>query len=83
MKRRWVWFNRQTDQDDNVFSVLACLETLASVSIGLSLAVFYDWATWVLMFSLTAPIFFLRSPDSLESTKRYYGNLPIFNGVHP
>jgi len=72
MKRRWVWFNRQTDQDDNVFSVLACLETLTSVGIGLSLAVSYDWATWVFMFSLAAPIFFLRSPESLESTKRYF-----------
>ncbi len=72
MKRRWVWFNRQADQDDNIFSVLACLETLASVSIGLSLAVSYDWATWVLILSLIAPIFFLRSPESLESTKRYY-----------
>jgi hypothetical protein len=72
MKRRWVWFNHQANQDENVFSVLACLETLASVCIGFSLAAFYDWAAWVLLFSLTAPVFFLRSPESLESTKRYY-----------
>jgi len=72
MKRRWVWFNHQAGKDENAFSVLACLETLASVIIGLYLAISFDWATWALLLSFVAPIFFLRSPESIESTKAYY-----------
>lgn len=72
MKRRWTWFTCQADQNDEAFSILACLETIASVSVLLFLITTYDWGAGLLIGAYVAPIFFLRSPESLKSTKEYF-----------
>ncbi|WP_298938576.1 hypothetical protein [uncultured Ruegeria sp.] len=72
MKRRWVWFTRQADQNNNAISVLATVETIASVGTFLLLIAFYDWGIGVFIGACLTPIFFLRSPESRKSTREYY-----------
>lgn len=72
MGKRWAWFARQSNKNEDFFSVLACVETIASVSAFLFLIATYDWAVGILISAYITPIFFLRSPESLKSTKEYF-----------
>lgn len=71
MKKRWVWISRQADPNDQVFSALACLETVACTMIFISFLFFWGWGNWLLAILIT-PIFFLRSPESAVSTREYF-----------
>lgn len=72
MNRRWVWFSRQDDQKNSAISILACVETIASVCAFFFIIAYYDWGVRLLIGTIITPIFFLRSPESQEFTKEYY-----------
>jgi hypothetical protein len=72
MHRRWVWYSYQADPSTNKFSILAFLETVGSIGAVISLAAYFDGAHWVLLASYFTPIFFLRSPESVNHTREYF-----------
>lgn len=72
MNKRWVWIARQSGQNDNAISILACFEAIISVCTFLFFIAFYDWAAGLLLGAFITPIFFLRSPESERITRKYF-----------